>query len=315
MYLAVEIGGTKLQLAVGTGTERDLVELRRLDIDPSQGAAGIHQQISTSGNELISKHDINAVGIGFGGPVNGLAGKTIHSFQIDGWDDFPLVSWAEEHLKRPTYLANDSDMAGLGEATLGSGAGNRVVMYSNVGSGIGGSLVVDGHLYAGSCGITMEIGHIRPSVKAITRADTVESVSSGWGMTEFAHKLLADPPCDLIDAAKQFLSDFPEGIKTVDGKCLGAALNDGNALAKHIFARGIEHYGWALAQAITLLSPNIVVIGGGVPLLGDDLFLDPLREKVKQYVYGPLAGTYDIQPAALGEEVVLHGALILARQG
>jgi glucokinase len=63
---------------------------------------------------------------------------------------------------------------------------------------------------------------------------------------------------------------------------------------------------------ITLVAPQVVVIGGGVPLAGEAMFFDPLRREVARYVFPPLANSYAIVPAALGEEVVLHGALAVA---
>jgi glucokinase len=65
---------------------------------------------------------------------------------------------------------------------------------------------------------------------------------------------------------------------------------------------------------ITLLAPEVVVVGGGVSLSGEDLFFTPLRQYVRQYVFPPLFGSYEVVPAHLGEAVVLHGALALARQ-
>jgi glucokinase len=91
------------------------------------------------------------------------------------------------------------------------------------------------------------------------------------------------------------------------------AARAGNAAARSIFRRATQTYGWAIAQMITLLSPEVVVVGGGVPLAGEDLFFAPLREEVDRYVIPALRGTYRIAPAELGEEVVLHGALALAR--
>ena len=63
---------------------------------------------------------------------------------------------------------------------------------------------------------------------------------------------------------------------------------------------------------ITLLSPEVVVVGGGVPLLGEELFFAPLRRHIDRYAFPPLAGTFRIAPAQLGEEVVVHGALAAA---
>ena len=83
-------------------------------------------------------------------------------------------------------------------------------------------------------------------------------------------------------------------------------------MAKDVLAVAIRGYGWALAQVVTLLAPNVLVIGGGVPQIGETLFLAPLRDEVERYVMPPLRGTYQLVPAVLGEEVVVHGALALA---
>ena len=56
----------------------------------------------------------------------------------------------------------------------------------------------------------------------------------------------------------------------------------------------------------------MIVIGGGVSLMDESLFLTPVREAVAGYIFPPLAETYRIVPAELGEEVVVHGALAVA---
>jgi glucokinase len=70
----------------------------------------------------------------------------------------------------------------------------------------------------------------------------------------------------------------------------------------------------AICHVITLLCPRRIVIGGGVSLIGEKLFFEPLRKQVAKRVFKPFAGVTDIVPAALGEAVVVHGALALARQ-
>jgi len=72
--------------------------------------------------------------------------------------------------------------------------------------------------------------------------------------------------------------------------------------------------GWAIGQMVTLLSPHVVVIGGGVSLMGNELFFEPLRKQVRRYVFPPLADSVRIVPAELDEEVVVHGAVALAAQ-
>ena len=87
----------------------------------------------------------------------------------------------------------------------------------------------------------------------------------------------------------------------------------GNAAARQIFARALQTFGWAIAQMITLVAPQVVVVGGGVPLAGEAVFFAPLRTQVARYVFPPLSHAYSIVPAGLGEEVVVHGALAVAK--
>ena len=84
MFLAIEVGGTKLQLGVGTGNGGPLADLRRATVEPAAGATGILEQIREIGACLIREHGIQAAGIGFGGPIDPLRGMVITSHQIDG---------------------------------------------------------------------------------------------------------------------------------------------------------------------------------------------------------------------------------------
>lgn len=313
MYLGIEIGGTKLQLGVGSGTGRPLAVLERCDVDPIRGAAGIREQLARIGKRLIDQYAVQRVGVGFGGPVDAAKGRTIRSFQIAGWADFPLCDWCQQVFGLPTVIENDSNLAGLGEARFGAGRGARTVFYSNVGSGIGGALVIDGSLYLGGTGAAVaEIGHMRPGPQAAEPAETVESLASGWGIAVAARALINDPENRLEESAAQLLAKSDGDPDRLTGKMVVQAALEGNGLAEGIFKQAIRTYGWALAQVVTLLSPNVVVVGGGVTQVGEQLFFTPLREEVDRYVFPPLRGTYKITPAALSEEVVVHGALALA---
>ena len=71
--------------------------------------------------------------------------------------------------------------------------------------------------------------------------------------------------------------------------------------------------GRCLAHAVTILAPARIILGGGVSLIGEDRWLAPIRRETGRRVFAPFRGSYDIVPASLGEEVVVHGALGLAR--
>lgn len=304
MFLGIEIGGTKLQLGVGDAESGSLAALERANVQPADGAEGIRRQIERIGAPLIERYEIQAIGVGFGGPVQFAAGRTVKSHHVDGWDDFPLADWCRKTFDRPATVANDADTAGLGEARFGAGRGQRVVFYTNVGSGIGGALLIDRRIYVGGAGVASELGHLRPGPEAETSEQSVESVSSGWAIAAAAR-------ADTI-LAENLSTQFDCSIEQVTAKMVAESASGGNQAALDIFRRAVRTYGWAIAQMITLLSPEVVVVGGGVPLAGEELFFVPLRHAVDRYVFPPLRETCRVVPAVLGEDVVVHGALALA---
>ena len=338
-YLGIEIGGTKLQLGIGTGNGGPLTHVERTTIDPARGAAGILEQVEQLGSRLIQQHDVRRIGIGFGGPVRRESGRTIKSHQINGWEDFPLANWCQETFRVSAVIGNDCDVAALAEAISGAGRGHRTVFYVTVGTGVGGGLVIDGRLHGGDRPAVAEIGHLRPGLHADRPESTVESVASGWGIVAEAQARLrgdisrplvwsSDTPAHQnpaqirkrLSAAKEAETEFQndllircEGdLDRLTGQMIAAAAIEGNRLAAEVLRHATQVLGWAVAQCITLIAPEVIVIGGGVAQIGEQWFLQPVREAAARYVFPPLAGAYHIMPAALGELVVVHGALALA---
>ena len=146
----------------------------------------------------LATDQIKAVGIGFGGPVDAAQGRTQKSYQIAGWDDFPLSSFIREHLGVPlVVLENDADAAGLAESRFGAGLGYSPLLYMNVGSGIGGALIVDDRIYRGSGQGATEIGHLRvPDATAAGGTDG-RIGTSGLGLGNRFRRTKAGAPYDV----------------------------------------------------------------------------------------------------------------------
>jgi glucokinase len=308
-FLGIEIGGTKLQLGVGPGDGTFVAEPVRCAVDRAARAAGIRAQILKAARPMLDEFGCGAVGIGFGGPIDSSTGRTITSHQVAGWDDFPLAAWCREELGLGCALGNDADLAALAEARFGAGRGSDPVFYVTVGTGIGGGFVRLGKLYRGYGPAASEIGHLRPGLDAGDAHQTVESIASGLGIERAAVKLAGNP----IFAECLTLVGAPSSSRLTASELAWAA-ERGHAESQAILGRAIETLGWAVAQTITLLAPQTVVVGGGVALLGEEKFYRPLRAAVERYVFPPLAGTYEIKGPALGEAMVVHGALALASE-
>ncbi|HTI51686.1 MAG TPA: ROK family protein [Planctomycetaceae bacterium] len=331
-FLGIEIGGTKLQIAVGRGEGEPFRGFWRGTIDAQAGAGRIQEQIVVGVDELLSRtgltrEAIAGVGIGFGGPVDSAGGRIVVSNQVAGWQGFPVVEWAQERLGWPAVLHNDADTAALAEARFGAGRGFDPVMYVTVGSGIGGGLVIGGKIYRGQGAGAMEIGHLRPSrsrLRISLPAPSVESVASGFGVENRARLTLeewlqANPPSargrpaaipDRLLPLMELVQNPSAGLTT---RRIAECAIAGDAFSRDLLADATDTLGWALAQAATLLNPGRIVIGGGVSLIGEEYFFQPVRRAFGEAVFQPFAGLAEIVPAALGEDVVVFGALALAR--
>ncbi len=292
MFLGIEIGGSKLQLAVGH--DGRLLRTWRGSVDLVAGAEGIRRQILVAVPELLRtagvEHSaLHAIGVGFGGPTDDATHSVITSHQVTGWDDFPLEDWLTQHFDSPAFVGNDADVAGLGEALHGAGRGESPVFYVTVGSGIGGGLIIDGQIYRGVGRGAAEIGHL-----LIDGVHTTEDLASGFGIENYL---------------------IGKGLPFKTACELGDAVHASHPDALNVLGRAIDGLAVALTHVVTLLCPKVIVIGGGVSLIGNEHFFRPLRRAVERRTFAPFTRLTEIVPAALGEEVVLHGALALAKSG
>jgi len=340
MLLGIEIGGTKLQLAVAKRPGDEPITVERVEVDAPAGAKGILERIAWLAPRLVGRHAVTHVGCGFVGSVEASTGTVIKSHQIDGWDDFPLADWLEQTTERPAAVANDCNLSALAEARCGAGVGYRRVLYVTVGTGVGGGLVIDGELYAPDSRAVCEIGHLRPGLSSDRPELTVEAIASGWGIAAEAQDLISGesaaavrllrsrdsgdrtagaesttgPPNESVH--DEFISDLlsrcGHTVEWLTAKMVGHAAREGNGLAQDVIERAVTALGWAIAQTVTITAADRVIVGGGVSLLGEVLFFTPLREAIDRYLFPPLMGTFDVVDAALGELVTVQGALCLA---
>lgn len=311
LALGVEIGGTKLQVGVGQPDSPHLRALARGAVEPKAGAAGIRaalpwlvdRALAEAGRTLA---DVDRVGIGFGGPVDSRRGVVLKSFQVAGWDGFPLRDWAQQQWGKPASLQNDAGAAALAEARHGAGRGSDRVFYVTLGSGIGGGWVVLGRLDEGQGLGAAEIGHWWVPHPASGEPAELEQLCSGWAIGRRAREAAQREPSRMVA-----LAGSPAAI---DARIVYAAAEQGDAVARRILQETCHTLGIALSNVAALLHPQRVVIGGGVSLMGP-LFWEPLRAEVRRWSMPLLADSVAVLPAELGEAVVVIGALRLEPAG
>lgn len=303
LFLGIEIGGTKLQFAVGNAAGQ-LLERVRLVVDRAAGAEGIRNQIREALPSLLKEWNVAAIGVGYGGPVNWRSGQIACSHHIEGWSDFPLANWLSSQTGIPAFVENDANTAALGEALFGAGKGADPVLWMNSGSGVGGGLISEGRIFHGATPGEVELGHLR-----LDRNGTItEDLCSGWSIDRMVREAAAKAPDGALATALKSLHLAGSGG---EARALGPALHEGDPQSHGILDDVAASMAYALSHAVHLLHPEVIVIGGGVALLGE-----PLRFRIEQNLTRWLMDAFlpgpSVRLATLMEDAVLVGALAVA---
>lgn len=312
--IGVEIGGTKLQLAIGTPAG-DILRVHQGRVAVEQGATGILAWLRENLPGMLQQavqlgYQPVAIGCGFGGPIDTPQGKIIKSIQIQGWDGFPLVAWFQEEYRLPTVMANDTNAAAWGEYCLGSGRGTRHFFYTNIGSGIGGGMIIDRRLYDGQGYGAGEFGQtFVPDWTSSTRGaeERLENLCSGWAIERRLRS------AGYIPLSSALLELCQGKLSAIDCRMLHQAALAGDAFALEEISRVGNSIGIALSNVLSLMNPERIALGGGVSNMGEVL-LEPIRQSVKAHEFISSSGHYEIVACELKESIVLAGAILLASQ-
>jgi glucokinase len=305
--LALDIGGTKLAVAVMTADGRTHGFLS----EPTQkhrGPDAVIAHLFDMGHRSIAAAGLGtpaSVGISCGGPLDAPAGVLTHPLHLPGWIDIPIVDMAVEEFGVPAVVENDATAAVLGEHRYGAARGAEIALYLTLSTGVGGGSIIDGRLHRGAAGNGGEFGHItvRPGGRDCLcgRKGCLEAYASGTSIAARARDLLAG------DARPSTLRDL-ENVRAED---VSAAARAGDELASELWRETTDVLGQAVTDLVNMFEPQVVVLGGGVTRSGLQI-LDPVRTTVQTTAMPPAAARVTVTLAELGDEVCVVGAGALA---
>jgi len=296
--IGIEIGGTKQQIIAGDN-QGNIVDRCRFGMEPNANASDIQKRITEELPKLITAHQPERIGVGFGGPVDIAQGKVATSHQIEGWSGFPLRDWLHDLSGLPVVIENDANSAALAEAVRGAGRGFNPAFYMNMGSGVGGGLIINGKIYHGIAPGEVEFGHLRLD----PGGTTVEDRCSGWAVDNAIRDAAKNnPDCPLA----QLLGKETGG----EARHLAESLAQDDPVAQDILDTLTHDLAFALSHVTHLFHPQVVILGGGLSLVGA-----PLRKGIENRLPQFLMETYgngpEIKLAELTEDAVPVGALLL----
>lgn len=295
MIGAIDIGGTKIAVGL-VGDKGEVIARRQCPTDAARGYADALQRIRTMLAELMREHGAEIAGIGIGstGPVDPSTGTIGKLEFLPGWDGSPIVDDLAREFGVPAAMENDADAAALGEAEWGAGRNCARLVYVTVGTGIGTGVIVDGHLYRGAGGAHPEMGH-----HVIDCAGPLCSCGARgcW-------ESLATGP-----AAERWYAENAAAArpKRITAKQICELARGGEPLAGQAVERQSRYLAIGIANLVTLLVPDAIVLGGSV-MESADLFISTIHDTIRRHCgYVPYEKTA-IRLASLGPDANLIGA-------
>jgi len=300
--LALDLGGTQLRTALITPAGQVLHRSARptpaTHVDDVVAAA-VDALTDTRRAAQNAVGPVAAIGISAPGPLDPHAGRLIDPPNLpqSTWD-VPLADLIAGALGLPATLDKDTNVAALGEGFFGVAADTGDFVYLTISTGVGGAAVTGGRLLHGPDGAAGEFGHITvdafdgPLCGCGARGH-LEAIASGTGIAKAA--------------AAAGLPVGPASAKDVVD--LEAA---GNPVAARIMQKARQAVASAVVTVVDLFNPDLVIIGGGIAAAEGERMLGPVRDAVTETAFKVQRRRVRIVEPALGDDVSLVGALILA---
>jgi glucokinase len=310
MLLALDFGGTKHSAAVLAPGERQWREQQRVFSPAGADATYDIETMLATGHELLGGRRATAVGVSFGGPVDFTSGTVRLSHHVPGWENTPLRRLLQDAFRAPAAVDNDANVAALGEYRYGSGRGVHSLLYLTISTGVGGGWILDGHIWRGHDGMAGEIGHtvVDPQgpLCLCGKHGCVERLASGPYLAADAQAALRAEP--ERDSLLRHLAG--EDLQAMSGQLVAEAAVQGDPLAQELLRRSAWAVGVAVGNAANLVNPQRFILGGGVTKSGD-FWWDTVRRLARRTALPEVH--FEIEPAALGDDSPLWGAVALAQ--
>lgn len=306
--LGIDIGGTKIALALGGPDGRIEARLRR-PLDPTGSAeqdlariAGdAHRLVTDAGVSLAS---VEVVGVSAPGPLDQGRGLVLGPPNLPGWERAPVVDALRAALGRPVFLENDANAAALAEWRFGAGAGLSDLVYLTMSTGVGGGIILGGRLHRGLGGGAGEVGHApvewpgAPCVCGLSGCLEAHVGGAAW-----ARRLRTAAPDSsrVLALAGRRSALAPAHVI--------AAAHEGDAFALGEMTRFNEYLARAIVGLVFTLAPQAVILGTIACAAGEELCFSPLRALVRARTWPVLSDGLRITGAGLGDRVADYAGL------
>jgi glucokinase len=303
--LAIDLGGTKCSAAV-IDRRGKILSRRTVPVDVSSPSGPLLQVVQLA-KELAGGMKPADAYVGAAVAVPGLVRRSgaVWAPNLPGWERMPLAKRLTRALGLPVNVESDRNAAVLGECWVGAAKDKSDAIVLMIGTGIGAGILSGGHIVRGAHELSGCAGWLtvtREDVQAAQRSGELESLAAGPAIGHAAQQ-------SLREGAASSLAHL--NISTITAHDVAAAARHGDALALDIFNRAGRFLGYAVANLVSLLDPEIIVLGGGMASVAD-LYLISLQNSMLERAQPIAAQKVKITVSKLAETVNLLGCARMA---
>lgn len=312
--IGVDAGGTKIMNVL---MDRDFKIRNEVKTRPvtDKGSRQFFDSVTEGIEELVSDSrikpkEIAAIGVGCAGMIKVPKGVIRLSPNIPCLDDYPLQDKLAAWSGCPVHVDNDVNAGLYGEHQFGAAKGHEHVVGIFLGTGVGGGLILNNQLYYGATGAAGELGHMFLTLDALWKPKpfwgTVENLTSRMSLAGDAALLAAR------QKAPHLAKAVGTEVKRMKSGVLSEAIREGDRALEETVLFKSRVLGIAMANLVNLLSPEMIVLGGGVVEAMGHLIVPAARETMHKYAMPPLVGKVVVSPARLKDYAGAKGAAKLA---
>jgi glucokinase len=313
LVAGADLGGTTVSIALAT-CQGTIVAEAKIPTDSHEGPERVLSRISDQVLALVSEvgQSPAAFGLGVPGLVDLKAGTTKFLPNMPTqWRDVEVARLVTARLDCPVRLLNDARAATLGELRFGLGKTINSMAMLTLGTGVGGGIAIDGKLVLGPLGAAGELGHQRilpdgPPCGCGQRG-CLETLVSGPAFTGEGVRLLR---AGLAPGLHKLVGG---DISKVSPREMAQAAREGDEVLAQSIRRRAGYLGIGVANVVTIIHPDLVVLAGGVAEMGD-ILIDPVRTAARKHVGMFPTENVQVEKSILGEKAGLLGTIALAAE-
>ena len=308
MYrIGIDLGGTNIAVGVVDDHHRIVAEAglpAGAHRPAEQVVADMCRAVELALDKVgLTPADCASIGVGTPGTCDPERGVVVCAYNLN-WFDVPVCRMLTEHFGLPARLSNDANCAALAETVAGAAVGCRNMMLITLGTGVGGGIIVDGRIVSGLGGAGGEPGH------SLLVLDGEPCTCGRRGCWEVYASATA-----LIRQGREAAAAHPESLlnryTALTGRDVFDAADAGDAAAQAVLEQYYVYVAAGVTNLVNILSPEMVLIGGGISRQGERL-LAPIRRYVAANCFGGEERPQPvIQAAKLGNEAGIIGAAAL----